>query len=396
MADSFSFNEVDLCAYGLRLRSHEEPFDQETPAAQLIDKAYGFNSLRPPKTFTLDVAVSAADKATLLSYLDSIKGTLNERGDCKLTLDTFDDRYWMARFISMDGQIKTARIWEGTITFAVNDPAAYDNDETELKIIVIENSGLEEGDPPDGWEATGAGATLERSTEQVKIGSYSGKLNVPVSTLSKMIKYLNNYEYYLGKTITLAAWVYASVAGRIAVQIVEGGTGHSTTGDSHTGDSAFQWLTVTRTINSSGVTYTSMNTRADDGAATAVYTDGVILVEGDSIPDEIVTTSPFIGLDIGGTEKVRPVYTFTCDDTLTDTTVIITNTATGEAIEWTGDLVADDVLEIDAGNFTVKLNGVEDMTTVDGQFPQLLPGNNQITIEGFTGPMSIVYRERYV
>jgi len=245
MADSFSFNEVDLCAYGLRLRSHEEPFDQETPAAQLIDKAYGFNSLRPPKTFTLDVAVSAADKATLLSYLDSIKGTLNERGDCKLTLDTFDDRYWMARFVGMDGQIKTARIWEGTITFAVNDPAAYDNDETSSPHTIDED------------------------------------------------------------------------------------------------------------------------------------------------PEEFTET-------VSGTEKVSPVYTLTCDDTLTDTTVIITNAATGEAIEWTGDLVDTDVLEIDAGNYTVKLNGAEDMTTVDGQFPQLLPGGNLITVEGFSGSLSIVYRERYV
>jgi len=245
MANSFSFNSVDMSSYGLRLLTHEEPFSQETPAAQLADRSYGFDSLRSPIPVSLDVKVYAADIATLKSYLDSIKQTLNQRTDCPLAIDTFDDRYWMVRFVSMVGEIHTARVWKGTITFSANDPAAYDNDETDHDHTVDED------------------------------------------------------------------------------------------------------------------------------------------------PEEFTETA-------GGTDQAFPVYTLTCDDTLTDTTVVLTNTATGEALTWEGSLVADDELEIDSDNHTVKLNGAEDMLYVDGRFPRLLPGGNAFTLSGFSGNLNITYRPRYV
>ena len=245
MADSFSFNSVDMSTYGLRLRSHEEPFTQERENIQLRNRAYGLDSYRPPVPFTLDVAISAADIATLKSYLDSIKSTLNKRVDRQLTLDTFTDRYWMARFVSMTGSITTATAGEGEITFSADDPAAFSTTETDNDHTVDED------------------------------------------------------------------------------------------------------------------------------------------------PEEITETA-------GGTERVEPVYLLTCDDTLTDTTVIIENETTGETLEWTGDLVADDELEIDVVNCTVKLNDVLDMLTVEGQFPSLLPGANTINVSGFSGTFNATYRARYV
>lgn len=131
MSNSFSFNSVDMSAYGLRLRTHEESFNQETPAVQLLDKAYGLNSLRPAGTITLDVAIYAANITTLKSYLDSIRSALNHREDKELKIDTFTDRYWLARCVGMEGSITTARIWQGMITFACHDPAAFDNDEED-------------------------------------------------------------------------------------------------------------------------------------------------------------------------------------------------------------------------------------------------------------------------
>ena len=95
-----------MSAYGLRLRKHAEPFEQETASVQLLDKAYGLNSQRPAKTITLDVVIRAADIATLKSYLDSIKSALNYREDKELKIDTFTDRYWLARFASMEGGIE--------------------------------------------------------------------------------------------------------------------------------------------------------------------------------------------------------------------------------------------------------------------------------------------------
>ncbi len=98
----------------------------------------------------------------------------------------------------------------------------------------------------------------------------------------------------------------------------------------------------------------------------------------------------------GGTEQVKPVITLTCDDTLTGTTVAIENGATGERLEWTGDLVNTDVLVVDCVNGHVTLNGADSMGTVDGEFITLVPGANAITVEGFSGTVNFTYRPKYV
>ena len=249
MANSFSFNSVDMSTYGLRLRTHDEPFAQETASEQLVDKAYGLSSQRPAMAITLDVVIHAADISTLLSYIDSIKTALNSREDEQFTIDTFTDRYWLARFAGMekDKNTSTARNWVGEITFICHDPVAYANSPT---------------------------------------------------------------------------------------------------------------------------------------------TSGPHTIDED--PDEVIEAA------VGGTEKTEPVFTLTCDATLSDTTVTIENEATGEIIEWTGDLVSTDVLIIDSQNQVVKLNSAEDMVAVDGQFPRLLPGSNTLNIAGFHGSLSILYRARYV
>ena len=99
---------------------------------------------------------------------------------------------------------------------------------------------------------------------------------------------------------------------------------------------------------------------------------------------------------VTGTEKTFPVYTLTCDDLLGSSTVKIENETTGAIIEWTGTLVPDDVLEIDTANMVIKLNGVENMLTVEGQFPTLLLGDNIINITDFSGALTVVYSPRYV
>lgn len=99
---------------------------------------------------------------------------------------------------------------------------------------------------------------------------------------------------------------------------------------------------------------------------------------------------------VGGTEKTEPVYTLTSDDTLNDTTVIVENETSGETLEWTGDLVPTDILEIDVANFTVKLNDILDMFSVEGQFPSLLVGANTINVYDFSGTFQAKYRKRYV
>lgn len=98
----------------------------------------------------------------------------------------------------------------------------------------------------------------------------------------------------------------------------------------------------------------------------------------------------------GGTEQTYPVYTLTADDTLADTTVEIENETSGQTFEWTGSLVADDVLVINCQTGHVTLNGVASMATVDGQFLHLLPGANVINVSGFSGEINFTYRPRYI
>jgi len=245
MANSFSFNSVDMADYGLRLRRHDEPFAQETEGLQLLDRAHGLGSRRPAVTIDLAVVVVAASFAALVSNLDDIKAALNYRTEKSLAFDSVTDRYWLARFKSITKTAGTATTWEGAIAFDIFDPAAYATAETDHDHTVDE-------DPE----------------------------------------------------------------------------------------------TVTETAS--------------------------------------------------GTEQAQPFITLTCDSTLTAATVEIENETSGETIEWTGDLVANDVLTIDCETGVVKLNGVEDMETVDGQFLHLLAGDNSIVITGFSGNLNFTYRARYV
>src|SRR4030042_3897709 len=98
MAKSFSFDGVDMSAYGLRLRAHNlDDFAQSTEVQQLLDKTYPSSSVRPGLEVILDVVISAADYSTLCSYLDSIKSAINNRLDCHLAIDSKTDRYWLGR-----------------------------------------------------------------------------------------------------------------------------------------------------------------------------------------------------------------------------------------------------------------------------------------------------------
>jgi len=567
MANSFSFNSVDMSAYGLRLLTHEEPFSQETPAAQLPDRAYGYSSLRSPIPVSLYVKVYAADIATLKSYLDSIKQTLNQRVDCPLAIDTFDDRYWMVRFVSMVGEIQTARVWKGTITFSANDPAAYDNDETsndKETALVIAESGEIEVETGDGTLLyngyiyitgrdskvakvnasnysdvlvveidEGAAGYIDAIVETGgfiwiggcnNAGSYLYKLNASTLSIEDSWLIFAGYGIYAmcvdDDYIYCAGWNGLGSPDIAKFKLSDNSITNNTTslnaimhslcedGDSlygHTiqgsgGQHIFKILKSDLSLSLStevtdpntilcddivqdetyfyltketGTPYTVFRyTKSDLGVTSfspvlgADYasgsSDGLLLTDGKIISgkdapengyyilrmidqsefsreirvkltglshqetkiNEIILDGNYIHLtrnisggnvylgkfnkaDIlavaesftetaGGTEQVFPVYTLTCDDTLTDTTVVLTNTATGEALTWEGSLVNTDVLEIDAVNGTVKLNGAEDMVNVSGEFPRLLPGSNAFTVDGFSGNLNITYRPRYV
>ena len=125
MANSFSFNAVDMTDYGLVVTSAGSPFTQSAPSIQLRDRSYAFDSFRPPRIIVVGVQVKAATHTALRTALDSIKEKLNWRVDKQLIFDNLSTRYWMARFNTMQGMFEGPLSWSGSIEFTCVDPAAY-------------------------------------------------------------------------------------------------------------------------------------------------------------------------------------------------------------------------------------------------------------------------------
>ena len=132
---------------------------------------------------------------------------------------------------------------------------------------------------PDGWILNGAGGSVAREATIVKMGTYSAKVTRAGTdcVLTKDISIEKGYNYWKGKTVTFGCWVYATVANRACLAMADSGTVFSSY---HTGDSTWQWLTVTKTI--------AYDTLALDiycsvyNGDTSAYFDGAMCVEGES------------------------------------------------------------------------------------------------------------------
>ena len=130
MSRSLNFNAIDLSAYGLIVTHSNIPdFTQQYDSQLIKDISYAFTPKKPPKVIRLEVAVLAADRATLDGYLDSIKFVVVSEVARALKLDTITDRYWNAKKTTFEGGYKAAELWEGIMVFQADDPMAYDNTE---------------------------------------------------------------------------------------------------------------------------------------------------------------------------------------------------------------------------------------------------------------------------
>jgi len=149
VANSLNFDTNDLSAYGLVL-THGNPqdFEQISDSQLIEDTSYSFQPKRPPKPFRLEVAVTAADRATLDGYLDSIKGIIVTETATVLKFDTITDRYWMAKLVTFDGGYRAKGYFSGVMVFRADDPMAYDNTETSSDHLI-------NADPDTVEETTG-------------------------------------------------------------------------------------------------------------------------------------------------------------------------------------------------------------------------------------------------
>lgn len=151
---------------------------------------------------------------------------------------------------------------------------------------------------PDNWTLAGASATIARESTLILDGSYSAKLTRVGTNCSLGQSLLSTNKpiaYWKGKTVTFSAWVYATVADRAYLHITDGVTPTSST--AHTGNSTWQLLSVSMTVDSSA---------ASLGAYLLVYTGNTSAYIDGAICFEVV----------GATDAVRMIpFIYSVDDT---------------------------------------------------------------------------------
>ena len=150
----------------------------------------------------------------------------------------------------------------------------------ELNIVPLVNPSFEDGDPPTGWSTIYA--TGVRSTEQVKLGSYSANVTQAIAGERGFIGVALNLSEYRGKTITLGVWIWCDTADRARITLADkvGGIWDLTFSSYHPGDSEWHFLTVTRTIRTNSDDSWVQPLRIEGGASIiSAYADGAVLVE---------------------------------------------------------------------------------------------------------------------
>lgn len=181
---------------------------------------------------------------------------------------------------------------DGTTAIAPSQNAVYDglagkvaNDGTVnptnlLSNASFENWGAGASAAPDGWTLTGAGAAVARESSIIKIGAYSAKITRSGTDAVLYVTGINSLGTYVGgRTFTFGCWVYATVANRARIKL--GDQKDSDTFSSyHSGNSTWQFLTVTKTCNVASSSLDAV--LVVDTGDTSAYFDGAMLVEGAS------------------------------------------------------------------------------------------------------------------
>ena len=133
---------------------------------------------------------------------------------------------------------------------------------------------------PAHWVSSGAGVTIGREVTIVKAGVTSAQLTYAAATvyLDQDILPAGDYDdYFDGKDFSFGAWIWSdSIDAKIGI---DDGSDNSYS-DTHAGDSAWEWLTGTHTIDASA---TEINFRHKLAAAGDLYSSWPTVIKG-SIP----------------------------------------------------------------------------------------------------------------
>lgn len=114
----------------------------------------------------------------------------------------------------------------------------------------------------------------------------------------------------------------------------------------------------------------------------------------DADPDNIAETP-------GGSTYIKPIYTLTAGEALTDITLLVENIGTGEEFTWTGSIGNGKLFVINVTTWYASNDGSSAMSGLNtgNNFPRLIPGvENTIKVTGFgsLGSLNIAYRDTFL
>ena len=162
---SFSFNGVDLANYRVVVNSAtRDPSYHQFGHIQLEDKAYAGRVKFLPLLLSLDISVIGNKDDVIVippiailgvrNLITYIKKVLSPRDIYQLIFDTMPDRYWLARFQSLDGAFLAPGYFRGNVDFLCEDPRAFHIIETVHTFNI-------DADPKTVGEGIGSTAFVE-------------------------------------------------------------------------------------------------------------------------------------------------------------------------------------------------------------------------------------------
>jgi len=128
---SITFNGTDLSTFGLELQQIVAPITQEAKFAQLQDKAYLFEAVRPGKVIQLSCIIYADNLTDLLTKIDNINKVIAIK-EPKPIDSRPPDRSLLDGAVPTDDRprLQESAAYEIELVFFAADPLAYAVDET--------------------------------------------------------------------------------------------------------------------------------------------------------------------------------------------------------------------------------------------------------------------------
>ena len=160
----------------------------------------------------------------------------------------------------------------------------------ELEVVndtILDNGGMETWTngaalAPDDWTLSGTNATIARSSAHYKYGSYSAAMTRVGNdcTLYQDASDDKGIAYWQGRTVTMGAWVLATVADVACIFVYDGVD--ATYSTYHTGSGDWEYLEVTHTVNAAATDM--LATFGIKDTNTTAYIDDATMLEGSTIP----------------------------------------------------------------------------------------------------------------